>query len=153
VIFGRLGCARVSLWRFDGTAPNLRLLCIASRSRGEPLDTVEHELNEPEYRDYFNAIVEGSVHVCNDTLADARLAPMLQNFLRPNRVRALLDAAVLVNGRAFGMVCCEEVDAPRAWSAGDAAALRAIVNKLALLLAGAGDPALWRSPSLPMEPL
>jgi GAF domain-containing protein len=153
VIFDRIQCSRVSLWRFDGEPGALSLLCFASCTAGGELDTQEQRLTAAEYREYFNELVNTGTYVSHDTWADPRLQPMRQNYLVPHKVRAMLDATFLVNGRAYGMVCCEQTDAVRTWRATEAAALRAMVAKLAMLMAGAGDPALWGSPSVPMAPL
>jgi GAF domain-containing protein len=153
VIFDRIRCSRVSLWRFDGDAGTLALLCFASLTAGGELDTRERRLAASEYRDYFNALTQRGMYVGPDAMADPRLQPMRQNYLIPNNVLSMLDAAFMVNGRAYGMVCCEQTDELRTWRTGETAALRAIVAKLALLMAGAGDPALWGSPSVPMAPM
>ena len=39
---------------------------------------------------------------------DPALQAMREPYLVPNNVRSLLDAAFMLNGRAYGMVCCEE---------------------------------------------
>ena len=78
---------------------------------------------------------------------------MREPYLVANNVLSLLDAAFMLNGRAYGMVCCEETDAPRDWRAGDVLALRAIVTRLALLMSGASDSVLWATPSLPARSL
>ena len=153
VIFDRLRCSRVSLWRFEGEPDNLRLLCFASQAEGTELDTQERRLTAAEYRGYFNALIRSGTYISHDAWADPTLQAMRQNYLVPNHVLSMLDAAFMVNGRAYGMVCCEQTDVLRAWHAADVAALRAIVSKLAMLMAGSGDPALWGSPSVPMAPL
>jgi GAF domain-containing protein len=153
LIFDRIGCSRVSLWRFDGGPGDLSLLCFASRAVGEALDTRERRLTATEYREYFNTLVGSGMYVSHDAQADPHLQPMRANYLVPNNVLSMLDAAFMVNGRAYGMVCCEQTDAPRTWQPTEVAAVRAIVAKLAMLMAGAGDPALWGSPSVPMTPI
>ena len=151
-IVEQLGCTRVSLWRFDSAADGLSLLCFASKQAGGELVTTESRLLEVEYRAYFDVLVRTGMYVCDDAMADPHLEPMRENYLRANHVRSMLDAAIMVNGRAYGMVCCEQADAVRHWRAEEIAVLRAIVAKLALLMASAGDPALWGSSSLPMAP-
>jgi GAF domain-containing protein len=153
VIFGRLHCSRVSLWRFDGEAGDLSLLCFASKAAGGVLDTTPGQLRESEYRDYFDSLVGTGMFVSVDAMADPLLQPMRDNYLVPYHVQSLLDAAFMVNGRAYGMVCCEQTDRVRRWRTDEVLALRAMVSKLALLMAGAADLALWSSPSLPMLPL
>ena len=153
LIFDRIGCSRVSLWRFDGEPEALRLLCFASRAVGGELDTQEQRLTATEYREYFNVLVGTGMYIAHDAQADPHLQPMRDRYLVPNNVLSMLDAAFMVNGRAYGMVCCEQTDALRTWRAPEVAAVRAIVSKLAMLMAGAGDPALWGSPSVPMAPI
>jgi hypothetical protein len=153
VIFNRLHCSRVSLWRFDGEPGALSLLCFASKASGGELDTRTRRLTAVEYRDYFNELVNTGMYVCVDAFADPKLEPMRETHLLPNRVLSTLDAVFMVNGRAYGMVCCEQTDAMRSWQATEVAAVRSIVSKLALLMAGSDDPALWGSPSVPMAPL
>jgi len=153
VIFGRLGCSRVSLWRFDGADGDLRLLCFASKVAGGALDTTPGQLHESEYRDYFDALVTTGMFASVDAMTDPVLQPMRENYLVAYNVRSLLDAAFMVNGRAYGMVCCEQTDTIRRWRTDEIIALRAMVAKLALLMASSADQALWSSPSLPMGPL
>ena len=153
VVVGRLRCSRVSLWRFDGERGALTLLCFASKVAGGALVTAESRLLESEYRAYFDGLVGSGMYVSVDAMNDAHLQPMRDNYLLPNQVRSMLDAAFMVNGRAYGMVCCEQTDTIRRWRNDEIAALRAIVAKLALLMAAAADQALWGSPSLPMAPL
>ena len=153
VIIGRLQCSRVSLWRVDGAPGQLALLCFASKKTGAALVTRELRLPESEYRAYFGGLVRTGMYISDDAMADADLLPMRANYLVPNQVRSMLDAAFLVNGRAYGMVCCEQTDALRRRRADEIAALRGIVVKLALLMASAGDAVLWGSPSRPMAPI
>ena len=84
---------------------------------------------------------------------DPALQAMREAYLVPNNVRSLLDAAFMLNGRAYGMVCCEETVAARDWRAGEVMALRAMVTRLALLMSGAPESVLWTTPSLPAKAL
>lgn len=153
VVLARLACSRVSLWRFDGDADDLKLLCFAAKTARGPLTTAERVLRVAEYRDYFGGLVKNGMYVAADAMAEPNLQPMRESYLLPNGVLSMLDAAVMVNGRAYGMVCCEQTDAIRHWRVDEVAAMRAIVAKLSLLMAGAADAALRASPSLPMAPI
>ena len=151
VFLHRMRCTRVSLWKFDGEGDDLSLLCFASKSAGGTLDTRERRLVRGEYRTYFNALIENGTYASDDAMHDPTLQPMRDNYLVPNNVLSMLDAAFLLNGRAYGTVCCEETTALRAWKPGDVAALRAIVTKLALVMSGAPESLLWVTPSLPLH--
>jgi GAF domain-containing protein len=153
VIAGQLQCSRVSLWRFDGTPGALKLLCLASKVTGGELVTSERSLLEAEYRDYFDVLIRTGMYVGHDTTHDPHLQPMRENYLVPHGVLSMLDAAFTVNGRAYGMVCCEQTDRLREWRPEEVRDLRALVAKLALLMAAAGDELLWATPSRPMAPI
>jgi GAF domain-containing protein len=152
-ILAMLRCPRVTFWRFDGQAGALELLCFAVKRRGEPFDTSERRLSEAQFGPYFDALVQHGFYCSEDAQNDPNLASLRESYLRPNGIRATLDAAFLVNGRAYGMVCCEETDGPRAWLGADVASLRRAVARLATLLASARDEELGRRPSLPMRPI
>jgi GAF domain-containing protein len=151
VVLARLGCARVSMWKFDGDQGDLNLLCFASKSAGGALDVTEHRLAQGEYRDYFNALIERGTFASPDAMNDPALQAMRESYLLAHNVTALLDVAFTLNGRAYGMICCEEIGAARAWRPGDILALRAIATRLALLMSGASESVLWSTPSRPMQ--
>lgn len=152
VVTDRLHCARVSLWRFEGDGDALALLGFAAKTRGGHLDTREQRLTRAEYRDYFNELIVRGTFVTEDAAREPALAAMQRNYVERHAVRGMLDAAFLLNGRAFGMVCCEEPQ-PRAWKPAEVNALRAIVTRLAMLMASRRDAALWAAPSLPLHDL
>jgi GAF domain-containing protein len=153
LILARIGCQRVSMWKFAGAPGRLSLLCFAAKTAGGELDTGETRLAQGEYRDYFNALIERGLYVASDALAAPALQPMRANYLMPNNVLSLLDAAFMLNGRAYGMVCCEETQTQRDWRVGDVSALRAIVTRLALIMSSTPESILWATPSLPLQAL
>ena len=153
VIVQRNRCSRVSLWRFDGHADRLGLLCFAAKSAGGELVTEQSRLEQAEFRDYFGALVSEGVYVSNDALHDPHLQAMRDSYLLRHGVLSTLDAAFMLNGRIHGVICCEQTDAVRTWRADEVVDLRAHVAKLAMLMAAANDPALRDWPSLPMVPM
>jgi GAF domain-containing protein len=153
LILLRLRCSRVSLWRFDGEPGNLSMLCFAAKEAGGQLDTIEKRLELSEYRDYFDALIHQGAYVSNDAMHDANLQGLRGSYLERHGVMAMLDAAFLVNGRVYGMACCEQIGSVRVWRADELTDLRAIVAKVVMLMASSNDPALMGSPSLPMTPL
>ena len=156
VVLDRIDADRVSFWRFvqpEGRADHsLELHCFAARWRGKPLDACHDRLVLDEYRDYWNALIERGTIVSPDAMHDPVLAPMREPYLQKHDVRSLLDATFALNGRAYGMICCEVMGRRVAWRPADVQALRAIATKLAVLLAGSDDVSnLWSNPSLPLK--
>jgi len=150
VVLARLRCARVSMWKFDRLGEELTLLCFASKTADGVFDTSERRLYQPEYIDYFNSLVDASTYASVDAMNDPVLQPMRQSYVVANNVVSMLDAAFVLNNRTYGMVCCEEPQR-RDWTPADRVSLRAIVNKIALLMWNAPDPVLRHTPSLPLR--
>jgi hypothetical protein len=150
LILGRMRCARVSMWRFSAVDDELQLLCFASKTPDSALDVSDRRLRRSEYAGCFDAIAASGMYASSDAMADPVLQPMRDSYLVPNHIVSLLDAAYLLNSRAYGMVCCEETSLAREWRPADVVALRAIVNKLALLMWNAPEPVLRTMPSLPL---
>jgi GAF domain-containing protein len=150
VILARMRCRRVSMWRFDGSGSDLSLLCFASKTADGVFDTSERRLRRAEFIAYFNGLVGSGTYVSVDAMNDPLLQPMRESYLVANNVVSMLDAAFVLNNRTYGMVCCEEPHR-REWTPGDVMALRAIVNKIALLMWNAPDSVLLRRPSLPLR--
>jgi hypothetical protein len=152
VVLARLHCARVSMWKFDRVGEELTLLCFASKTADGVFDTSERRLRRPEFIDYFNSLVDAGTYMSVDAMNDPVLQPMRENYLVANNVASMLDAAFVLNNQTYGMVCCEEPQR-REWKPGDVVSLRAIVNKIALLMWNAPDTVLLRTPSLPLRVL
>jgi GAF domain-containing protein len=151
LILGRIRCPRVSMWKLVAGEDDLSLLCFASKTAGGAFDTSDRRLQRAQYHDYFDALIESGTRVSADALADPTLRAIGASYLLPNNIVSMLGAAFLLNSRAYGMVCCEEATRQREWPASDVVALRAIVNKLALLMWSAPESVLPTTPSLPLH--
>jgi hypothetical protein len=152
VVLSRLQCARVSMWKFAGDGNALTLLCFASKTAEGVFDTSDRRLRRDEFIAYFNGLVGTGTYMAVDAMNDPKLQPMREAYLVANNVVSMLDAAFVLNNRTYGMVCCEEPHR-RDWRPSDVVSLRAIVNKLALLMWNAPDSVLLKSPSLPLRVL
>ena len=150
VILERMRCQRVSMWRFDGAGADLTLLCFASKTADGVFDTSDRRLRRHEFIGYFNGLVGNGTYLSVDAMNDPALQPMRESYLIANNVVSMLDAAFVLNNRTYGMVCCEE-PRRREWKASDVMGLRAIVNKIALLMWNAPDSVLLKRQSLPLR--
>ena len=151
LVLERIGCSRVCLWKFEGEDEALSLDCFAAKAAGQPLETSGRTLHLAEYRAYFNALIVRGTFVSVDSMNDPALLPMRTSYLQPINVLSTLDAAFILNGRAYGTVCCEQTDAIRHWRAGDVATLRWIVTRLTLLMSTSSQSMLWQTPTLPLR--
>ena len=150
VILARLRCARVSMWKFDHVGDELTLLCFGSKTADGVFDTSNRRLRRSEFIAYFNSLVDAGTYMSVDAMNDPVLQPMRRNYLVANNVQSMLDAAFVLNNQTYGMVCCEE-NQRREWTASDSVSLRAIVNKMTLLMWNAPDPVMLNTPTLPLR--
>ena len=128
-------CERVSLWKFQVVQGTRVLRCLLHQHVGSaPVENSEL-LDEAQYRDYFTALVKEGIYVSNDAASDDRLRKMRADYLDRHRITALLDIPLAINGRAYGIVCCEQLNGPHPWSPAERSAARQTVARAGLLLA------------------
>lgn len=114
-----LACSRVSLWRFDGHGAGLRLVCRGSVAEAGHGDLQGEVLSQAEFQAYFTELAREGVYACEDTWQAPVLAALRDAYLLPQDVRALMDVSFTVNGRLYGVLCCEQVGATRRWTRGE----------------------------------
>ncbi|XVJ69460.1 MAG: hypothetical protein HEQ39_07240 [Rhizobacter sp.] len=117
-------CSRVSMWVFHGE-PGLSVLrCTGGYTESGEYLAAGAELREDQYSAYFQEIFANGAYVCHDTALDPLLDGMRDSYLRPLRVCAMLDAVFAYNGRAQGLLCCEQVGHARRWTSSELADLK-----------------------------
>jgi len=130
----RFACSRVGLWRLFGEPGQRMMRCIASYSREDGHVPGGDVLREHEYRGYMAILSQQGVFVCEDTRSDPRLAAMRARYLLPRAAHSIMDAAFMLNGQAWGVLCCEQ-STPRAWTPTEVAALRRCAVSIGLHVA------------------
>lgn len=130
-------CSRTSLWRFSGQPGDLRLVCRASVGQGGDNALLGAELDQAQYGAYFAKLAREGVFACEDCEREPALAPLRAAYLDAQRVRALLDVSFDVNGRLYGVLCCEQAELPRAWRPAEIAALLRFGRMVSLQVARA----------------
>lgn len=140
LVLERFDGSRASIWRFVQAGDGPALRCAAAlRSDGVFVADGEF-LRERHYCDYFVAMRGTGVFACADTRADARLAAGRDRYDAPGAPRALLDAALMVNGGLFGALCCEDTRRARHWLPADEADIRRMAYMLSTHVARLGLP-------------
>jgi GAF domain-containing protein len=117
-------CSRVSMWGFYGEPGVGVMRCTGGYTESGEYLAAGAELRQDQYREYFQEIFSNGAYVCHNTELDTRLDGMRDSYLRPLKVMALLDAVFAYNGRAQGLLCCEQVDVPRHWTNTELAELK-----------------------------
>lgn len=153
ILLDELPCDRISLWRFEPCDGSRALRCLVAKRPGRMLTDEGALLLESQYREYFAALVTTGYFVSHDARADPKLLAMRRSYLEANNIGALLDVPLAINGRAFGLVCCEMLGGPHTWSAGQRKTARETVARAGLLLAANPSSGLDLLESVSFVPL
>lgn len=127
-------CARVRLWRLSGDPGQRVATCVAAHCNAQGPRPGGETLAEQAGDPYFEHLIACGVYVSNDTWADPKLTALQSRYRPPTGSRALLDASFAVNGRAFGVLCCEELERPRHWTLEEVTTLRRVAGRVSLQL-------------------
>ena len=104
---------RGSVWRFDDRASRLECVDLfewtARRHSSGAVVTAE---NGPAY---FRALAQNRCLAVTDTATDPATSELLEAYLLPLGIGAMLDAPIWVGGRMVGVVCHEHVGGARRW--------------------------------------
>lgn len=110
-----LDVARVSFWR---VAPDQQSMRCEYQSIRDGISTLlGSTITAAEAPEYFSALERTLTLAAEDAYRDERIAELVEAYLRPAGVGALLDVAVRVSGKLVGVVCHQHVGGARAWSA------------------------------------
>ncbi len=110
-----LDVVRVGIWLYaDDRAQALACACLHDTRGAQALTPtllVKHDFPR-----YFAALDDARCLAAENVLEDARTAELRAGYLIPLGIRAMLDAAVVIEGQTAGIICCEDVRGPRVWS-------------------------------------
>jgi GAF domain-containing protein len=143
---GEFGCSRVGLWQILGEDGQRVMRCLARHEEGTGYSAGGEQIYEHEYQAYMSHLVRAGVYASSDTWNDPVLAGMREVYLVPANTRSMLDAAFTLNGRTFGVLCCEQTGALREWTVAEVTRLKRAAALITLHTARheRGDgPAWW----------
>jgi len=107
-----LGLGRVGVWLAEHHQDRLRCIALHTEERGS---NGLPELKISTHPGYCLAVLGTRFVACDDATTDARTRELIEDYLRPNGVTSMLDAAIYRDGQVIGVVCHESVGQPRAW--------------------------------------
>ena len=126
-----LGCSQVSVWRLDLDSPQRSALWLTQHPGHRPAG---ERLLLDQHASYFERLLAQGYLLSADTHCDPTLASVRARYLSPGAPRALLDVMITVNGKRLGILCCEQMQHPRQWSADELTLLRRIGGRVVLQL-------------------
>jgi PAS domain S-box-containing protein len=109
-----LSTSRVGIWLSIPNQPG-KLELSSQFLAKERVHVTGESLLRADYPEYFRALLSERSLAASDAQHDARTRE-LGGYLRAHNVVSLLDAPVRSRGEFVGVVCFEQVSAPRVWS-------------------------------------
>jgi signal transduction histidine kinase len=109
-----IGVERVGVWVFIDRDSALRCVNLYERSKGEHSSGAI--LRVADFPVYFSALESRKAVPAEIAATEPWTAELAVKYLQPLGISSMLDAAIMVDGKAVGVVCHEHVGAPREWT-------------------------------------
>ena len=123
-----------SFWRVNRKASEM--YCIARHEAGTGRVEPSSMLRQDDHPGYFRSVLESQVVAIQDCVDDARSADIVEAYLAPNHVNALMVSVLRREGSVYGVVTFEQQGTERAWSAAEkelAVAIAELINQVLLV--------------------
>ena len=125
-----LNAARVNVWSLKAD----ELACLAHYELDERRHGALPPLDLNNYPRYRNALEDERVIIANEALHDARTAELVEGYLQPNRITAMLDAPIRMSEQVAGVVCVEHTQTDRRWTAEEAGFVASLGDFVAMAM-------------------
>ncbi|MCC6648397.1 MAG: GAF domain-containing protein [Polyangiaceae bacterium] len=126
-----LGVARVGVWLFEPDGRSLR--CAFFHGAGGVAPPPRY-LDGAAYPRYVDALHAQRWVAADDVETEEIVGELLSTYLRPQGIRAMLDAPLFRGAELVGVVCHEHVGGPRHWTPEDRAFAGSVADTIALAL-------------------
>lgn len=130
-----LGIERASIWLRDDEllrCQDLYRRSVDAHSGGQVLKLGQHPR-------YDQACREETLIAVDDTRTDERTRTLVDDYLGPEGIGAMMDCPLFVGARHRGVLCAEHVGPPRAWRLDERLFMLAVGNLLSMALTDAGE--------------
>jgi PAS domain S-box-containing protein len=130
---GALRVERLSMWRFDDTRAVIR----CDGLYHSPGDRYEsgNVLYRHDAPAYFAALDRERVIAAADTRTDSRTRDLLDSYLVPNHIGAMLDVPLRRDNSTVGVLCAEQGGGPRLWTLDEQNFAVAVANLIVVAIA------------------
>ncbi len=127
-----LAVRRVSFWLFDDQ--HRKLVCSSVYDSADGTCCRGEELLADDYPLYFSALEKMRTIAAIDAENDPLTVEMRETYLRPHRIKTMLDAPIFLNGEVIGVVCHEQSDLKREWTDAEKSFAGSIADFISLAL-------------------
>ncbi|MDY6807146.1 MAG: AAA family ATPase, partial [Cyanobacteriota bacterium] len=123
---------RASIWLFD--KEQIKIYCVDLFESSKEHHSQGFEIFFNDNPNYFSAINLEALLVSNDAQNDPKTTDFKEDYLVPLNIVSMLDANVLLDGKIYGILCCEQVGSKRVWTQAEQNFVRSVANLVALTL-------------------
>ena len=109
-----MNVTRVNAWVFDKGKNEIR--CIGNFDARENKLVPQSALPRIAMPGYFSLFETEKIIITNDAFKEAKTAELLDFYLKPLNIHALMDIPVRIEGEMIGVICFEHIDSPREWT-------------------------------------
>ncbi|MEZ5046821.1 MAG: ATP-binding protein [Chitinophagaceae bacterium] len=129
VVSDTLACNMVSIWEFKEEG-------IACVYKCKDLETVSEDLYlfEKDFPEYFAELKKAIDVVINNVYESEFVGNLLQAYFIPNKIYSTMDIPIHLNGKLYGIICCEKTDSIKIWSDQEIYFSRVVADILSMLL-------------------
>ncbi|WP_435104157.1 EAL domain-containing protein [Arhodomonas sp. AD133] len=109
-----LSVNKAGFWRLHQQPPGLTCECLYDTAAGF---SAGHHIDGTRCPAYLDAVGNGRTIDAADAVNDPRTRELTEDYLAPEGVGAMLDSAVRLHGRVYGVLCLEHMGQSREWLA------------------------------------
>jgi PAS domain S-box-containing protein len=92
------------------------------------------ELKVEDFPSYFKSLLSGNFIDASNARTDKRTSEFNKHYLEPNNIYSMLDVPVWLNGKVYGVMCCEHTGSVKKWTTEDLNFAMAMANQITLIL-------------------
>jgi two-component sensor histidine kinase len=105
---------RVNAWLFD--TEKTQIQCIGNFDARENKLVPQTALPRIAMPLYFNLFETEKIIITRDTLTETKTAELFEFYLKPHDIQSLMDVPIRIEGEMIGVICFENVAAPKEWT-------------------------------------
>lgn len=130
---GHLGIDRVSVWRFESDGVTLSCRSLYDSETRQFL-SAGTKLSCEEIPQYCVALKGDQPIVVEDAWGHPATAELIEDYLRPHDIRAMLDIPLKLNGEIVGVLCLEVRKKTRGWEPQEIALCLGVADQVSLAM-------------------
>ncbi|MES2763280.1 MAG: histidine kinase dimerization/phosphoacceptor domain -containing protein [Bacteroidota bacterium] len=109
-----MNTTRVNAWIFD--EDKTRIQCVGNFDARVNKLVPQTDLPRIAMPFYFKLFETEKIILTRDSFNETKTAELYDFYLKPNNIQSLMDIPVRIEGEMIGVICFENVGAPRVWT-------------------------------------